>query len=182
MATSDLGTAVLNACANLVKRASLDAGTTAAITSGMTNTPAILTLLGGLALCVPAFAQPHRPAAKQPTPARAPNCGASYVVGPKDSSSTALSQAQVDAVMKAKLGEVEACWMHLPVEKRKREVAAVLNLSIDDGGEVQTITAPALPDDVQRCIALAAVAWEFPATDAHADALTFAYPIALHAK
>ena len=148
----------------------------------MTNTPAILTLLGGLALCVPAFAQPHPPAAKKPTPARAPNCGESYVVGPKDSTSTALSQAQVDAVMKSKVGEVEACWLHLPAEKRKRDVAAVLNLSIDDGGEVQTVTASALPDDVQRCIAVAAVAWEFPRTDAHADALAFAYPIALRAK
>jgi len=123
------------------------------------NKPALVVSL--LGLCASAVAQP---AAKNPPPAKV------------------LTQAQVDEVMKTKVGEVETCWRRLPDDQRKRDTNLVLHLEIDDTGEVQTIDAPGVPDETQRCIALAAVDWEFPRTDVKADAIFFTYPVALRAK
>lgn len=139
------------------------------------NKPALVVSL--LGLCASAVAQP----ARNPPPAKKPNCGEHYVAGQKDSGKKSLTQAQVDEVMKTKVGEVETCWRQLPQDKRK-DTSLVLQLEIDDTGEVQTIEAPGVPDETQRCIALAAVEWEFPRTDVKADAIVFTYPVALHAK
>ena len=129
------------------------------------------------ALCAPVFAQP----APKQAPARKPNCGEKYVVGKKDVGPRALTQDQIDEVMKTKLGEVEGCWLKLPEDKRKHDVTAVLSLVIDDGGEVQTVDVASLPPETARCIAVAAVDWEFPRSDTKADASQYAYSVALHA-
>ena len=122
------------------------------------------------ALCAPVFAQPKKP-----------NCGEKYVVGKKDTGPKALTQAQIDEVMATKVGEVEGCWMKLPDAQRKHDITAVLSLVIDDGGEVQTVDVASLPPETQRCIAIAAVDWEFPRSDTKADASQYAYSVALHA-
>jgi hypothetical protein len=103
-------------------------------------------------------------------------------VGKKDSGRTSLSQAQVEDVLKTKVGEVEACWTKLPADQRKKDVSAVLKLEIDDDGEVQTVEVANVPEETQRCIAVAAVAWEFPRTDVKADAASYTFPVALKAK
>jgi hypothetical protein len=126
-------------------------------------------------LCAPAFAQSK-------TQAKKPNCGEKYVVGPKDSGPKSLTQAQIDEVMKTKVGEVEGCWLKLPDDKRKHDVNAVLTIEIDDGGEVQTVQADSLPPETLRCISVAAADWEFPRSDTKADAAQYAYAVALHAK
>lgn len=145
------------------------------------NKPALLAMLGVLGLCGPVVAAP-KPQARKAAPAKRLNCGESYVVGKKDSGRTALTQAQVDEVLKTKVGEVEACWTKLPADQRKKDVAALLTLEIDDSGEVQTVDVAGVPDEAQRCIAVAAVAWEFPRTDVKADAASFTFPVALKAK
>lgn len=133
---------------------------------------AVIALLG---LCAPALAQSK-------APAKQPNCGQSYVVGKKDVGPKGLSQSQVEDVLKTKVGEVETCWMKLPADQRKKDVGAVLSIEIDDDGEVQTASLANVPDDASRCVALAAVAWEFPRSDVKADAETFTFPISLKAK
>jgi hypothetical protein len=145
----------------------------------MSKKPALIALLGVACLCTPVLAGP-KPAPKKP--AAGPNVGASYVVGRKDSGRTQLTQAQVDEVLKSKVGEVEACWERAPDDKRKKDVNAILSLSIDDDGEVQTVEVAGVPEETERCVAVAAVAWEFPRTDVKADASSFTYPVALHAK
>lgn len=147
----------------------------------MSNKPALLAMLGVLGLCGPVIAAPKAQARKA-APVKKLNCGESYVVGPKDSGRTSLTQAQVDEVLKTKVGEVEACWTKLPADQRKKDVSAVLTLEIDDTGEVQTVEVTNVPDEAQRCIAVAAVAWEFPRTSAKADAATFSFPLVLKAK
>jgi DsbC/DsbD-like thiol-disulfide interchange protein len=144
----------------------------------MSKKPALIALVAALVVGAPAFAQTRAPAKK---PVKKLNCGDSYVVGPKDAR-TSLSQAQVNEVLKSKVSEVETCWLKLPADQRKKDVAAVLSIEIDDGGEVQTAELAGAPEETQRCVAVAAVAWEFPRTDAKADAATFTYPIALKAK
>jgi len=107
--------------------------------------------LAVLGLCAPAFAQEHR-----------------------------LTQAQVDEVMKTKVGEVQACWQNLPETQRAKDTTAVLSLEIDDTGEVQTVTIANQPSELEHCVAIAAAAWDFPRTDVKADALMFQYSIPLH--
>ena len=109
--------------------------------------------LAVLGLSAPAFAQEHR-----------------------------LSQAQVDEVMKTKVGEVQACWQQLPETQRAKDTTAVLSLEIDDTGEVQTVTIAGQPSELEHCVAIAAAAWDFPRTDVKADALMFQYPVALARK
>ena len=142
----------------------------------MSKQPAIVVIL--LGLCVSASAQP---APKKPAPARKPNCGEHYVVG-KDPTRKSLTQDQIDEVMKTKVGEVETCWLRVPEDKRKKDTTAQLKIEIDDSGEVQTVETAGVPDDAQRCIAVAAVEWEFPRSDAKADSATYSYSVALHAK
>ncbi|MBV8762961.1 MAG: hypothetical protein JO257_37090 [Deltaproteobacteria bacterium] len=138
---------------------------------------AVIALLG---LCAPALAQSKvRDAGKKPAK---PNCGEAYVVGKKDAAPKGLVQQQVEDVLKSKVGEVETCWQKLPADQRKKDVAAVLSIEIDDDGEVQTAALAGVPDDASRCVAVAAVAWEFPRSDVKADAETFTFPIALKAK
>jgi hypothetical protein len=63
-----------------------------------------------------------------------------------------------------------------PTKNQKPEpkpADVVLSLEIDDTGEVQTVSVTNVPDDVERCIAIAAVEWDFPSTDVKADASTF---------
>jgi hypothetical protein len=85
-------------------------------------------------------------------------------------------------ILRTKVGEVEACWTKLPADRRKKDVSAVLTLEIDDTGEVQTVEVAGVPEETQRCIAVAAIAWAFPRTDAKADAASFAFPVALKAR
>ncbi|HTR52020.1 MAG TPA: AgmX/PglI C-terminal domain-containing protein [Kofleriaceae bacterium] len=86
---------------------------------------------------------------------------------------TALTQAQVDAVVAGKRAELEACLAHLPANPHKKAAEIVLSLEIDDSGEVQTATVTNVTDEVERCIAVAAAEWDFPSTDVKADAATF---------
>ena len=111
--------------------------------------PAILVFLGALGLCAPALAEaPH--------------------------SDKGLTQAQVDAIVASKRAELEACLAHIPADSHKKKDAdVVLSLEIDDTGEVQTVAVSNVPEDVERCIAVAAVEWDFPSTDVKADAATF---------
>jgi len=136
---------------------------------------AVIALLG---LCAPALAQSKASKA----PAKKANCGEAYVVGKKDAGPKGLSQSAVEDVLKSKVGEVETCWQKLPADQRKKDVAAVLSIEIDDDGEVQTAALAGVPDDASRCVAVAAVAWEFPRSDVKADAETFTFPVALKAK
>jgi hypothetical protein len=138
---------------------------------------AVIALLG---LCAPALAKSQAPA-KKPA-AKKPNCGETYVVGKKDDGPKGLAKQQVDEVLKTKIGEVETCWLKLPADQRKKDVAAVLSVEIDDDGEVQTAALAGVPDDTSRCVALAAIAWEFPPSDVQADAATFTFPVALKAR
>lgn len=147
----------------------------------MSNKPALLAILGVLGVCGGALAAPKSHARKA-APAKRLNCGDSYVVGPKDSGRKSLSQTQVEDVLKTKVGEVEACWTKLPADQRTKDINAVLTVEIDDTGEVQTVEVAGVPDETQRCVAVAAVAWEFPRTDVKADAASFAFPVALKAK
>lgn len=135
---------------------------------------AVIALLG---LCAPALAQ-----SKAPKTAAKPKCGDAYVVGKKDAGPKGLSQSAVEDVLKSKVGEVEGCWQKLPADQRKKDVAAVLSIEIDDDGEVQTASLAGVPDDASRCVAVAAVAWEFPRSDVKVDAETFTFPVALKAK
>ncbi len=137
---------------------------------------AVIALLG---LCAPALAQSKVPAKKSPAK---PNCGEAYVVGKKDAGPKGLAPSAVEDVLKSKVGEVETCWQKLPADQRKKDVAAVLSIEIDDDGEVQTAALAGVPDETSRCVAVAAVAWEFPRSDVKADAETFTFPIALKAK
>lgn len=136
----------------------------------------LLVMISVLGLAAPSFAAP----AAKPAPAKL-RCGDKFVVDHKEDRAT-LTQAQVDAVVKAKLPDVTACWHQLPADQRKKTASAVLKLAIDDGGEVQTVDVDGLPDDAARCIAKAAVAWVFPQTDGQADAAKFSYPITLAAN
>lgn len=142
----------------------------------MTKTPALLVMVAVIGFAAPALAAPTAKAA----PAK-PKCGDKYVVG-KEAERTALTPAQIDAVMKAKLGEVSACWNNLPAAQRKKDANAVLKLTIDDGGEVQTVDVAEVPEDAARCIAKAAVAWTFPQTDAQIDPPSYLYPVVLRAN
>jgi len=135
-----------------------------------------LVVLGVLGLASPSFAAP----APKSGGAK-PKGGDKFVVDHKDDRAT-LTQAQVDEVVKAKLPDVTACWHQLPADQRKKDASTVLRLTIDDGGEVQTVDVDGLPDDAGRCIAKAAVAWVFPQTDGQADAAKFSYPLTLAAK
>lgn len=110
----------------------------------------LLVAFAVLGLGAPAFAQEHR-----------------------------LTQAQVDDVMKTKVGEVQACWQNLPDDRHGKTTTAVLSLEIDDTGEVQTVTIAGQPTELERCVAVAAASWEFPRTDVKADALMFEYRVPL---
>jgi hypothetical protein len=139
----------------------------------MSKKPALLVIVTALGLAAPALAAP--------TAATKAKVGEKFVVGHKEDR-LALTQAQVADVMKAKLGEVTTCWQQLPADKRKKDASAVLQLEIDEGGEVQTVDVAGLPDDAARCISKAAVAWVFPPTDGSADTAKFAYPVTLRAN
>jgi hypothetical protein len=139
----------------------------------MSKTPALAMMFVVLGLAAPSIAAPAK--------TKALNCGESYVVGHK-AAPTGLTAAQIDEVIKAKLGEVTACWHRLPAEQRKKDASAVLKLVIDDGGEVQTIDVAGIPDDAGRCIVKAAVAWTFPQTDVKVDAASYSYPVVLRAN
>jgi hypothetical protein len=94
-----------------------------------------------------------------------------------------LREEQVEDVVKAKVGDVQACWMKLAKDKRKTDVNITMNLEIDDTGEVQTVVVTGnVPHETQRCIELAAAGWEFPATEVKVDAEYFECALALHAK
>jgi hypothetical protein len=161
-ATIGLGTAVIGDRSNCASRAETAGGTPAALAASMRNS--LFVALALLGLCAPAFAKAK--------------CGDNYVVG-KDQKRSSLTQAQVDEVMKTKVGEVEACWQNLPDDQRAKDTTAVLALEIDDTGEVQTVTIAGQPSELQHCVAIAAASWEFPRTDVKADALTFQYSVPL---
>jgi hypothetical protein len=112
---------------------------------------AIAAVVGTVGLSAPAFAQSH-----------------------------ALTQAEVDGIVAGKRAELEACLAHMPTnpptkpqKPEKKPADVVLSLEIDDTGEVQTVAVTNVSDDVERCIAVAAVEWDFPSTDVKADASTF---------
>ena len=130
------------------------------------------------ALATPALAGKSQPQPKKLDKApKKPNCGESFDLVPRHSSTPSgdaspvakkivLSQGQVDGVVKAKLGDVEYCWSRLPEIQRKADTTAVLKLEIDPSGEVETVNVDGkLPDETQRCIAVAAAKWQFPMAD-----------------
>jgi hypothetical protein len=149
-----------------------------------------IALLGALGSS--AFAgEPQPLIGKKPAPAAAkkPNCGESYDLAPRHvSTPTAdteqvakkvLSQLQVNAVVKAKLADVQYCWNRLPAAQRKLDATALLTLAIDATGEVETVDIGGqLPQDASRCIAVAAAKWQFPVAD---QAGEFEYAVALRA-
>jgi hypothetical protein len=151
-----------------------------------------LALLGVVLLGTPAFAKvsdsSSKPAGKKPaTDAASQSQVSARRVAPvgdkRDAGKASLSEAQVDEVVKSKLGEVQTCWVGLPEDKRKADTSIVLKLEIDDNGEVQTVDVNGkIADEAQRCIAVAAAAWEFPVTDVKIDAEYFEYALALRAK
>jgi len=111
----------------------------------------IAVLVGMVGLCAPALAEtPH-----------------------SDKPVAGLTQAQVDAVVAGKRAELEACLARMTANPHKKDADIVLALEIDDTGEVQTVTVTNVPDEVERCIAVAAVEWDFPSSDVKADASTF---------
>lgn len=147
----------------------------------MTKT-ALSVILAVIGFAAPANAAPHAKVAPAPAKvSKQPKSGDTYVVG-HEVGRTALTAAQIDEVMKTRVGDVSACWSGLPAAQRKQDVNAVLSLAIDDGGEVQTVDVAEVPDEVVRCIAKAAVAWTFPQTDPQAEAPSYRYPIVLHAN
>jgi len=155
----------------------------------MSNKPVIVVaLLGGLGLWTPVLAgttPPSKPSAttKKPTESHVAARRVATKTDPQDVGKTSLTEAQVDEVLKAKLPDVDSCWSRLPEDKRKTDTTAVLKLEIDDRGEVQTVNVSGpIPDETQRCIAVAASDWSFPETDVKVDAQFFEYPLALHAK
>jgi hypothetical protein len=94
-----------------------------------------------------------------------------------------LTEEQVEDVVKTKVGDVQACWMKLAKGKRKTDVNITLKLEIDDTGEVQTVVVNGtVPHETERCIELAAAAWEFPATEVKIDTAYFECALVLHAK
>ena len=136
----------------------------------------------------PAFAVAGTVPAKKPTPKAARlNGGASYIVGTRrdadEVSKTSRREQEFAGVMKAKAGEVQACWSLFPMPLHKLDTPAVLRLEIDDSGEVQDVEVIGkVPEAAQRCIALAAASWVFPATEVTADASYFEFPVTLHAR
>jgi len=94
----------------------------------------------------------------------------------------ALTQEQVDEVVKTKLGEVQDCWEILPADQRKKDAKAILNLEIDEGGEVQQVAITGLPEQAVQCISQVAIRWVFPQTDGSADTAKFAFPVKLAAN
>jgi hypothetical protein len=156
----------------------------------MSNKP-FVAILGLLVLGTPAFAKVSdsgsKPTAKKPAAAESQSQITARRVAPagdkRDSGKLALSESQVDEVVKGKLGDVQTCWTSLPEDKRKADTSIVLKLEIDDNGEVQTVDVTGkIADEAQRCIAVAAAAWEFPVTDVKIDAEYFEYALALRAK
>lgn len=154
----------------------------------MSNKP-FVAILGLLVLGTPAFAKVSdsgsKPAAKKAAAAESQITARRVApAGDKrDSGKVALSESQVDEVVKGKLGDVQTCWTSLPEDKRKADTSIVLKLEIDDNGEVQTVDVTGkIADEAQRCIAVAAAAWEFPVTDVKIDAEYFEYALALRAK
>ncbi len=106
-----------------------------------------------------------------------PNCGEHYDLAPRTAATPSettrvakkgLSEAQIATVVKAKLGEVQYCWAKLPSGQRK-DAMALLQLAIDETGEVQTVGVVGPPSDAQRCISERAGVWKFPASDRAGD-------------
>lgn len=146
-----------------------------------------IAIVGALGLCAtPALAgkpQPKKLSVKKP------NCGESFDLLPRKASTPTgdsdqvakklLSQAQVGMVVKAKLADVQYCWNRLPSTQRKVDTTAILKLSIEATGEVETVDVDGgVPADAQRCIAVAAAKWQFPVADQVGQ---FEYAVALRA-
>jgi hypothetical protein len=119
------------------------------------------------------------PQSKKATPKK-DKAGGDYVCGENRDKKT-LSDAQIAEAMKAHLADIDSCWQQAPDALRKKDIAAVLHLDIDDIGEIQTVElrGAAFPDDTQRCISLAATSWQFPDGD---DSTQADYKLTLHAK
>ncbi|CAN5371093.1 hypothetical protein BH11MYX1_BH11MYX1_19820 [soil metagenome] len=109
------------------------------------------------------------------TTTKKPKCGENYELAPRTSATPTettrvekkgLSESQVANVVKSRLADVRDCWAKLPSGQR-RDAMALLQLAIDETGEVQTVgvVGAAVPGDAQRCIATRAGAWKFPAAD-----------------
>ena len=150
-----------------------------------------LAIVGALGLvATPAFAGKSQPQPKKlDKAAKKPNCGESFDLAPrhaalpsgdaKEVKKIVLSQGQVADVVKAKLGDVEYCWNRLPEIQRKADATAVLKLEIDPSGEVETVGVDGkVPEETQRCIAVAAAKWQFPMAD---ELGQFEYAVALRA-
>lgn len=112
---------------------------------------------------------------------KAPKAGEKFEVTHKEDRA-ALTKEQVAEVMQTKLGEVNDCWQLLPEDQRKKDAKAILNLEIDEGGEVQQVGVVGLPDQAVECISKVAISWVFPQSDGSADTAKFAYPVKLVAE
>ena len=155
--------------------------------------PSIALTIALAVAATPAFAGKSQPQPKKieavEKSAKKPNCGESYDLAArhaqtptgdaKEVKKVVLSQGQFSEVVKAKLGDVEYCWDRLPELQRKADTTAVLKLEIDPSGEVETVGVDGkIPEETQRCIAVAAAKWEFPMADELAQ---FEYAVALRA-
>jgi hypothetical protein len=87
-----------------------------------------------------------------------------------------LSAGQVGDTVRARLADVDYCWLRVPRGKRAA-TTAVLRFSIDAAGTVTTAGVDGVPADARACIAAAAATWTFPAADVGTEA---DYAIDLH--
>jgi hypothetical protein len=142
----------------------------------MTRTFVLLGTLGLLA--APALAEKRvGPATKAAAKNTKPNCGESFDLAPRHAvtpkgdgepahKQRTLTDAQIAAVVKAKLPDIEYCWTRLPQHQRA-ESTAVLELAIDPDGTVDSAEIGGdVPVEAHKCMVAAAVRWTFPTADA----------------
>lgn len=102
------------------------------------------------------------------------DCGDKYVLGSHRDEGKGLTASEVADVVSTKLPEIQECWT------KPADASVVLRFAIDTDGEVQTVEIVGnVPDETQRCIAVASVDWHFP--EAAQDSLND-YSITFRAK
>lgn len=81
-----------------------------------------------------------------------------------------LNDAQVGAVARTRLVDIEYCWDRVPQAKRV-ETTATVKLSIEAIGAVTmtTVTGDGLRPEFKKCVADVAARWRFPVTDAASE-------------
>ena len=118
--------------------------------------------------------------ADKPKPAKAPkqNFGESFglkqrrVAPPRGNAEPiavrSLSDGQVGRVIKDRVGDLEYCWLRVPVARRT--ATATLHVSIEAAGTVsETRIDGELPASVGKCITTAANRWTFPVAESRTE-------------